>query len=120
MLRVHTADGLTTSFDLGDERQAAEWIERLKDPRFQASIRGLTLSDQGALYSMSGPSGFRRVSFLGERVEAEPERRIKGGERLTCFADDVRICLMVHREQKAIRVSLSKIGNQRFNPALEG
>lgn len=119
MLRVHTADGLTTSFDLGDERQAAEWIERLKDSRFQVNIRGLTLSDQGVLYSMARPSGFRCVSFLGEQVESEPEHHIKGGERLTCFADDIRISLMAHREQRAARVAVCKVGKQRYNPLFD-
>lgn len=118
MLRVHTADGLTTRFDLEDKKKAAEWLELLKDPSFQETITGLTVSHRGVLYSFSKPEGFHSASFLAETIPADQERKIKGGERILCFADGVRLGVMVHREQKAVRITLAKTGRQRFNPFL--
>jgi hypothetical protein len=118
MLRVHTNDGLTSSFDLEDEKQAEQWLELLKDPKFQASISGLTVSHRGVLYSLSKPQSFRQLMFSAEHVPPEPERKIKGGERIWCFADEVRIGLMVHRAQRAVRVTLTKTGRQRFSPQM--
>lgn len=118
MLRVHTTDGLTTAFDLGDERQAKKWLEQLRDLEYQEQITGLTVSSRGVLYSLSRPLGFRQVSFYAENVEPDPIHKVKGGERLICFADDVRTSFMVHAAQRAIRVTLAKTGKQRFNPLL--
>lgn len=116
MLRVHTSDGLTTRFDLEDKERAAEWLERLKDPEFHNRITGLTISHRGVLYSFPRPQGFRRMSFLAERVAPDPQRKIKGGERIWCFSDDVRVGVMVHRAQRAVRVTLTKTGHRRFDP----
>ena len=118
MLRVHTTDGITTRFDLEDKEQAAVWFEKLKDPAFQETITGLTVSSRGVLYSFSKPQGFRNIFFQAENVEVDLERKIKGGERILCYADDVRLSLMVHRSQRAVRVTLAKTGKRRFNPSL--
>ena len=118
LLRVHTNDGITTRFDLEDKEQAAEWLEKIKDSNFQDTITGLTVSHRGVLYSFSKPQGFRNLSYQAEDVEVDLERKIKGGERVLCYADDVRISLMVHRSQRAVRVTLAKTGKRRFNPLL--
>lgn len=116
MLKIHTRDGATTKVDLEDEAQAREWTHRLSDPRFQASITGLTVSHAGVQYSIPRPTGFEPVSFLAEHLEPNGDRRIKGGQRITLLAGDVRASVMVHREQRAARVSLLRIGKQRYNP----
>lgn len=91
-------------------------MRRLADPRFQATITGLTISHAGVQYSIPHPTGFEPVSFLAEYIEANGDRRIKGGERVTLLAGDVRASIMVHREQRAARVSLMRMGKQRYNP----
>lgn len=116
MLRVHLADGRTLHFDLKDERQAAEWLERVKDHAFQASLRGVTVQHNGAQYSVARPSGFGRVWMFAEALPPDPASKFKGGERATVQADEVRAVVMVHDAQRAARVSLSKTGQQCYNP----
>lgn len=116
MLRVHLADGRTLRFDLGDERQAAEWLERARDHAFQASVRGITVQHNGVQYSMSRPAGFRRVWLFAESMPPDSEQKFKGGERIVGQADSVRAVVMVHDAQRAARVSLSKPGTQCYNP----
>lgn len=117
MLSIHTSDGLTISIDMNDAEQVREWIVKLRNPNFVERITGVSILDRGVMYSFSKPLGFRKIGFEIERVEADQEKKIKGGERLVCYADDVRIVLMVHAVQKAIRVSMSKIGKRRFDPS---
>lgn len=117
MLRVHTNDGLTSSFDLEEEEQVRKWLSVLQDPEFQERITGLTISHRGVLYSFPRPQGFKRLSFAAENVEPDPERKIKGGQRVFCFADESRVAMMVHKAQRAVRFSLAKTGRRRFDPA---
>jgi hypothetical protein len=116
MLRVHLSDGQTLSIDLGDIDQARAWFMRLKDPDFQSRITALTLAHRGVQYSIPKPQGFDSVSFFAETVPAVPNSKIKGGERIVCLAGEVRTVVMVHREQRAARVSLLRLGKQRFAP----
>lgn len=114
MLRVHLKDGQTISIDPENEKEAAEWLEHLKEPGFQSKVAGLTVRYNGVDFSFPRPEGFRRVSFAVEEV-----RQNKGGERIWCFSDNVRVGLMVHKEQRATaRVTLRKTGNQRYSPFL--
>jgi hypothetical protein len=117
MLHVHTSDGLTIAIDFADVDQTREWIEKMKNPAFVERITGISISDRGVMYSFTKPLGFQRIGFEIEKVEADQERKIKGGERLVCYADDVRITLMVHAAQRAVRVSMVKIGKRRFDPS---
>ena len=118
MLKVHTRDGVTTKVDLENEEQLVAWRERLKDPKYQRTITGLTVIHLGVQYSLSAPVGFHHVSFEAEGLAPDASCRLKGGERIVCMADGVRISLMVHREQKAVRVLVAKVGRQRFSPGL--
>ncbi len=115
MFWVHTADGQTEAIDLDDEEQARAWLTRLKDPAFRDSVSGLSVSHHGVTYSLPKPRNFRQVAMTVEAVREAG--RNKGGERLLCFADEVRLAVMVHREQAAtVRISLSKPGRRRFDP----
>ncbi len=116
MLKIHTSNGQTALIDLEDEDRAREWIARFGDPSFQSTITGLTIANRGVQYSLPRPVGFQQVSFHAELVETDLSRRIKGGERVTCFAGDVRATIMVHKEQRAAKMSLLHTGKQRFNP----
>lgn len=73
----------------------------------------------GIQYSVSKPKGFRNCLYQIERLEPNPNEKLRGGERIICFADDVRISLMVHSSAPSTRVNLIKTGKQRFNPFLE-
>ena len=116
MLKVHMRDGRTVRVDLEDREASASWLRRIRDPAFQSDITGLTLSHRGVSYSLPRPRGFSAIMYGAELVAAEPDRRIKGGERLICQAGEVRATVMVHREQRAARVSLFRIGKPRFTP----
>lgn len=130
MLKIHTADGQTHNIDLNDREQASVWLTRLSREDFQATIHGVSLverhsvrtkcacgessgRDIGVQYSVSRPDGVRRVFVHVEAVE--PEGKIKGGERVTLFADDMRLTLMAHASQPASRVTIAKVGKQTFN-----
>lgn len=118
MLKVHTSDGLTIKVDLSDRVQAKIWLEKLKNPAYQASLSGLTITCKGAQYSLPRPRGFNNIFFHAESIEPDEEHRVKGGERIMCVFDDVRLAMMVHNSQPAARVSIFKTGKQRFNPLI--
>ncbi len=117
MLTVHTEDGRTARIDLEKVEQAEAWLARLKDPEFQERITGLTIVFRGVSYSLAKPRGFSRNFFLAEFVQSNGGR-VKGGERITVFSDDVQLSVMAHREQRAARISIVKTGKRRFNPLL--
>ncbi len=132
MLKLHTSDGQTHRVDLADPEQAKTWLTRLATEEFQASIKGVSLFERhpvagkcqtchgdhgrtvGVQHSVTRPDDLSRVFFEVEAVPAQG--RVKGGERVTVFAGDVRLVLMAHRHQLATRVQLSKVGKRRFNP----
>lgn len=116
MLLVHLANGRTESFDLQDASHAEKWQKLVKDASFQASIRGLSVRFNGVMYSLPRPVGFDRIFLFAEQLQADSAQKFKGGERLVCQADEVRVQLMVHQAQRATRVSLSKTGQQCYNP----
>lgn len=115
MLKIHTNDGRTDQIDLTDETQAKAWLSRHSNQQDQKAITGATLIQGGVQYSLSKPVGFGQIFYLPENIEVEGDET-KGGERLTCFVDDIRLTLMVHRSQPSIRVSIHKTGKLRFNP----
>lgn len=132
MLKIHTSDGRTQSVDLADAAQAREWLGRLAREGAQGAITGVTLTEKhaasgmcpacgvrcshplGVQFSISRPQDFRLVSLAAERVEQSG--RVKGGERVLLYADDVRLTVMSHAEQPAVRVVLAKVGKRRFDP----
>lgn len=75
--------------------------------------------DKSIQYSLPRPDGFGQIFYHAEDILPEPMKHIRGGEKITCFVDDIRATLMVHREQPAARVSLLKTGKQRYNPLTE-
>ena len=132
MLRIHTADGRTTTVDLSDERQAVDWVRRLARADVARSVTGLVLVEThaasgkcpacgvrcqqplGLQFSISRPEDFRNVSFDAEHVE--PSGRVRGGDRILVYADDIRLSVMAHAEIPAVRVIVSKTGKRRFDP----
>lgn len=128
MLKIHTSDGQTIRIDLRDPEQAREWLSRLEQDRFQASISGVSLVETheararcprcdaralaqiGVQYSVSRPQGLTGVSYEVERVNG------RGGERITLFAGDVRLSLVAHESQPSARITLIKSGHRRFAP----
>lgn len=132
MLKIHTSDGQTIQVDLTDESQAREWLPRLSRADFQSTIKGVSLverhfvrgkctacgastgRDMGVQYSVSRPDDFRNVFFHVEAVEQNG--RVKGGERVTVFVDDVRLVMMAHASQPAARVTITHTGKMKFNP----
>lgn len=67
-------------------------------------------------YSLARPEGFVQIFYWPEAILPNEESKVKGGEKVTCFVDDIRITVMVHRSQPSVRISLLKTGKQRYNP----
>jgi len=84
---------------------------------------GRSLNDHrcstGVQYSISRPKDCRRISFLPTVVEPDPRTKNKGGERVTVFVDGFKVDLMAHSNQPALRVTVAKTGDLRFNPQIE-
>ena len=132
MLRVHTKDGQTRSFDLSDPEAAREWLRLTSDDSYQGQVTGLTLASSHCArgvcsacgsknvlpltiqYSTARPQDFRRISLVAEDVPRAPG--VNGGERVIVFADDVRLTLMAHSANPAVRIVLSKVGHRKFDP----
>lgn len=123
MLKIHTRDGQTLRVDLADEEQACLWLERLAREDFQATINGVSLverhsvgkcqecgrrssRDIGVQYSVTRPDDFKKVFFNIEYLQ--PNGKIKGGERVTVFSDEVRLVLMAHKSQPAARITVTR------------
>jgi hypothetical protein len=111
MLKVHMSDGLTADVNLDDEAQFKEWANKFADPIFQASVTGLTITQKGVQYSLPKPQGFQEATLT-----AEPVSIGKGGERIVCLSDNMKIQLMVHSGQRAARVAIKHRWKQVFNP----
>lgn len=77
------------------------------------------LCSTGTQYSLSRPEGSEAVFYLLENVKPDLDAKLRGGERLTCFSDGVKLSMMVHVCQSAARITLSKTGKQRYNPYMD-
>lgn len=119
MLKIHLSDGRTLSFDLSDPDKAKEWLSLVRKLGFQDSIRGMTVQHNGGSYSLTRPDSFHHLWLFAEHLEPEQSKKFKGGKRLICQADDVRVSMMIHEASRAVRVSLSKTGTQRYNPIMD-
>jgi len=133
VLRIQTTDGKAITVDLADEVQAREWLARLASAHYQRTISAVTLVEEHAArascpecgercagllsiqYGVSRPQDFRHIEVSAELVE--PVGRVRGGERVIVFADDVRLSIMAHAQQPSVRVLLSKVGHRKFNPS---
>lgn len=71
---------------------------------------------KGIQHSVSKPNGYGNVHYHAEHVEADPDIKLRGGERVTCFAGDSRLMLMVHAGQPSSRATLLKTGKRRYDP----
>lgn len=132
MVKIHTADGQTHPLDLANQEQARAWLQKLSRNDFQSTIHGVSLVQRhpvraeceacgapthrtmGIQYSVSRPEEFEPIFFHVEGVS--PAGKIKGGERVTVFAGDVRLTVMAHQSQPAARITIARVGKQKFNP----
>lgn len=121
MFNLHFRDGRTQRLDL--EGGTPELLESLGRSDFQDSLTAVTIKmayptkkgETCAQFSITKPEGFEgRTWFRVENVK--PHGRVKGGERVVVFAGDIRLVLMVHSSQPAVRVSVARIGKRVSNP----
>ncbi len=73
----------------------------------------------GVQYSLSRPDGYGPAFYTAEHIEAAPDSKVRGGERINCFIGDSRVTMMVHKGQPSVRITLLKTGKQRYNPFSE-
>lgn len=116
MLFVHLSNGQTIQFDLRNERDALEWLTRVRERSFQSEMRGLTLHHKGVSYSLSRPVGFNNVFMFAEYLPPNGGQKFKGGEKLICQCDKIRANVMIHEEQRAVRINVTNPGLQCYNP----
>lgn len=123
MLRIHTKDGRTTHVDLKDEEQARRLLLKFKSQQFQQTISGISLVQRhngtSVQYTLPRPEDFGTVFYHAEDAPPNPNTKFKGGEKIVCFVDDVRLTLLVHNEQHSIRIAVKKMGKHTFNPLSE-
>jgi hypothetical protein len=136
MFKIHTNDGITTPIDLSTSEQREYWKRMFSNSEYQAKITGITIvkrcggkskceacgdkgktCNTGVQYSLSRPSKLQKVVYELEIVESDGN--IKGGEKIICQAGEIRIIMMSHANQPACRVTVDKIGKQRYNPNRE-
>lgn len=70
----------------------------------------------GVQYSLSKPSVFGNVEYKLQILAANESIGLRGGEKIVCSFGDMQMVVMAHANQPAIRISLNKIGKQRYNP----
>lgn len=80
-----------------------------------SELKGSTCTT-GAQYSFSRPGYSRKVLYVPEIIRPELDGGNKGGERIVVFVDGIKVVLMAHENQPALRVTLAKPGNIRYNP----
>jgi hypothetical protein len=104
-------------YSISEPGQLAKLLTQLKKPSYQSDITAVTISLNGAQYSFVRPKGYDTVSFVAEYIGNNG--KVKGGERINCYADDSRISIMLHNGQKAARVTVVKMGRQQYSPMLD-
>lgn len=125
MLKVNCRDGRTLTFDLLDDRGYEDWLRHQRDPHFQSQITAAGIHHDGTLHALPLPIGFRRLVFEADVVTrangGEPFDRV-AGERLTCYADQVKFTITVHHgtRPKVVRFGGAKVGRMRYSPAIHG
>lgn len=102
MLKINVEDGTTYTFDLDNDDDARIWVGLQADLSFQATIRAMTVTRNGATHTVVRPA-------IGDSLfSAELEEH---GERVSLFAHGVRAGIMVHAGQhRASRITLDKVG----------
>lgn len=148
MLKIHTKTGDTLRLDLNDENQASSILNLLQNKNFQDEITAVSIlkvcdgrqrcsvcgrpiratCDRCGIesnhlkcgtsfqLSLPKPVNHKKTFYYFEKVELENN---KGGERIICFSDEIKISLMVHSGQPAAKIGIVKLGTQKFNPYLK-
>ncbi len=125
MFNFHLKNGETVRLDL--ETYSEELVRKLSRSEFQDQITAVTVvqrhsskggGDMGVQYSLARPEGFEGRQWF--HVESIPANgKVRGGEKITVFAGDIRVTMMAHRAQPALRVTISKVGSRKYNPEEE-
>lgn len=122
MISLHLKDGQTIPLDLDDG--ASEFLTKLSRSDFQEQLTAVTVQLKYATkagefvtqFSIVRPKGFEDQPWF--QVEKVIEQgRVRGGERLDLFIGEIRVSLMAHGSQPAARISITKLGRRKFNPA---
>lgn len=125
MISLHLKDGQTIPIDLDDG--ASEYLTKLSRSDFQEQLTAVTIQlkfatkngEVATQFSVVRPKGFEEQSWFQVEKVAE-QGRVRGGERLDLFIGEIRVSLMAHGSQPAARISITKLGRRKFNPAESG
>ncbi len=78
-----------------------------------------TVCNTGVQYSLSKPIGFDKAIYHIEQIKPDEKTKTRGGEKVTCLVGDIKATLMIHACQPAAKISLVKVGKQRFDPIVK-
>lgn len=70
-------------------------------------------------YTLVRPSSFGKINFTIEESKTNATKNQNVGEKIICNAGDIQLSIMAYSQQPATRISIQRIGNQRYNPRIE-
>lgn len=117
MIKVHTSDGLTKSFDLTCRMDAECWDQFSTDKAFTKEITGMAILRRSVMYTFPLPRRFKSISFGAKLIIGDSDKN-QGkviGEYLYCLADDIKVSLLVYHTNKLSRVDVVKVGKPRYH-----
>lgn len=114
VLHVNLVDGTTRTYDTSNGGQQT-LSDDLKSEGFHSLITSVSINSCGSIHSLPKPRCFGEgVHLVYERIASSG--RIKGADRVSWFAGDVRLTMVVHDENGACRTLLTRIGRRIFGP----
>jgi hypothetical protein len=118
LIKVHTKDGLTRSFDMLNEADISACESFLNNKATSVEISGMAIHHRKVMHTFPMPKKFRSIQFTAKLVIGD-SGKYKGkriGEYIACQADDIRITLLVYYTNNMSRVDVAKVGKQRYSP----
>jgi len=123
VLKVNLRDGRTLTFDLLDPAEMQAWCAHQADPKFQSEITGAGIQHDGTLLALPVPQGFHRKVYEAEVLyRGNGDGRKVAAERLTCYADSIRLSVTAHHgnRPRVVKYAAAKVGRMRYSPAIHG
>ena len=119
MIKLHTNDGQTQTFDVEVEGELDHLLSFISDKDNLKAITGIGSLRHAHWDALTKPKNFRDVSYHVESVKLiKDNAEITVGEKIICHADDIQLTILVYYKPspKMTRIELRRIGKRRFVP----
>ena len=115
MLYVAKSDGKVLRFDLSDREDLRGWLVLSSEVSFHASIRSISLGNNGNRVDLPLPKRFRDVRYEIDLIQNGDELV---AEVVSAVLDGVVVTLTMYLNGASgrFRVDVDKRGRRRFNP----